>query len=144
MRLTKNIGVLLALGSVLYGIVGILMALAGSLPPELSFPIIGTALTILGILLAGLGLLDEIEQGRKDLIELIKQFFSSKNPYWQLGLVAVLAVLNFIVGPQEFSSALEVAAKLLLQLASIIGLTNALAKHSAIMVYKNRRLYAAE
>lgn len=144
MRLTKNLGVLLALGSVLYGIVGLLMKLAGSLPPELNYPIIATALTILGILLSGLGLLDEIEQGRKDLVDLIRQFFSAQNPYWQLLLVAVLATLNFVVGPAEFPSALEVAAKLLLQLASILGLTGALAKHSAIMVYKNRRLYAAE
>lgn len=117
----KLFGVLSTLAGIVFGILGVLMKAAENLPPALDLPIIGTILTIVGILAAGLGWLDEISSGRDGLIELVKKFFS-ENPYFNLLLTAVLAVArNIIDSGDMFPGGYGLAAQIILVLAGVFS-----------------------
>lgn len=117
----KLFGVLSTVAGIVFGILGVLMKAAENLPPALDQPIVGTILTILGILFAGLGWLDEISSGRDGLIDLVKKFFSD-NPYALLLLTAVLSVARLIVEKGDlFPSGYGYAAQILLVIAGVFS-----------------------
>lgn len=117
----KLFGVLATVAGIVFGILGVLMKAAENLPPALDAPIIGTILTILGILFAGLGWLDEISSGRDGLIDLVKRFFS-ENPYALLLLTAVLSVARLIVEKSGlFPGGLGYAAQIILVIAGVFS-----------------------
>lgn len=117
----KLFGVLATVAGIVFGILGVLLKAAENLPPELNFPIVGTILTILGILFAGLGWLDEISSGRDGLVDLVKKFFS-ENPYFNLLLTAVLSVARLIVEKGDlFPGGFGYAAQIILVLAGVFS-----------------------
>lgn len=117
----KLFGVLSTVAGIVFGILGVLMKAAENLPPALDQPIVGTILTILGILFAGLGWLDEISSGREGLVELIKKFFND-NPYALLLLTAVLSVARLLVERGElFPGGYSVAAQIILVIAGVFS-----------------------
>lgn len=102
------------------GIVGILMDATGNLPPELDLPIINTAVTIIGILIVGLGWQDELESGKSGLLDLIRNFFSS-DPFRNLGLTVLLVAANEIVRLGVFPPVFTIFAQILLAIAAVLG-----------------------
>lgn len=117
----KTLGIIAVAAGLIFGIIGVLIQAAGNLPPELNVPLVSTILTILGILFAGLGWLDEISAGRDGLIELVQKFFS-ENPYAMLGLTALLAVAKFVVEKVElFPSGYGLAAQIFLVIAGVFS-----------------------
>jgi len=108
--------------SFILGIVGILMEAAGNLPPALDIPALDTILTILGILLVGLGWMDQLEGGRESIIEKVKNFFT-KNPYRMLVLNALFAVANQIIDSGLFSGTIVIGAQVFLAIAAVFSFT---------------------
>lgn len=103
---------------VLLGIVGILLAATDNLPPELNLPWLNTAITVIGILIVGLGWQDELESGKAGIIDVIKKFFAA-DPFRQLGLTVVLIVARQIIDSGLFSSSLVLAAQIFLAIAAV-------------------------
>lgn len=105
------------------GIVGILMDATGNLPPALDLPIVNTAVTILGILIVGLGWQDDLQTGKSGLLDLIKNFFAG-DPFRNLGLTVLLVAANEIVQIGIFPTGLETGAQIFLAIAAVFGFSS--------------------
>lgn len=104
---------------VILGIVGILMQAVGNLPFEIP-PAVDTLLTVIGIIVLGLGWQDELDGGKSSIIDLVKKFFSS-NPFRMLGLNVLLALANNIIDSGLFSGGVVIAAHIFLAIAAVFG-----------------------
>lgn len=104
---------------VILGIVGILMQAVGNLPFEIP-PAVDTLLTVIGIIVLGLGWQDELDGGKSSIIDLVKKFFSS-NPFRMLGLNVLLALANNIIDSGLFSGGVVIAAQIFLAIAAVFG-----------------------
>lgn len=102
------------------GLVGILMEAAGNLPPELDIPFLDTAFAVIGIIVIGMGWMDELESGKASLIEIVKRFFQS-DPFRLLGLNILLAVASQVIDSGMFPSAYVLVAQIFLAIASVFG-----------------------
>src|SRR5574342_534506 len=118
---------------IILGVVGILMDATNNLPPELRVPIVGTVVTILGILIVGLGWQDELTGGKTSLIDVIKHFFDS-DPLRKLGLTVLLVAANEIVKLGVFPSGLILAAQIFLAIAAVFGFSAAYASYRAKLI----------
>lgn len=114
-------GIFLATVFVIFGIVGIILDAIGALPPELNVPVLQTVVTILAIVVAGLGFQDELESGKKTIVDLIKNFFTS-SPYRMLGLTVLLTVAKTIVDSSNFPRGFELAGQIFIAIATALGL----------------------
>ncbi len=135
-----TIGILLTSIELILGIVGILMKGFTFLPPALQLPSVQTLILLVGIILTGIGLNDELEGGTKGLIDLIKMFFTA-NPYRNLLLTAVLFIAKNVIALPDISTDLKTAAQLVLALAAVFGFSSAYATYKIemrIQLYKAR------
>src|SRR5574342_40210 len=118
---------------IILGIVGIIMEATNNLPPELNLPIIARIVTIIGILIVGLGWQDELTGGKTSLIDIIKHFFDS-DPLRKLGLTVLLIAANEIVKLGSFPVGLTLAAQIFLAIAAVFGFSAAYASYRAKLV----------
>lgn len=119
----SRIGILLTATMLILGIVGVLMSAANFLPPGLHLPIIQNIIMVLTLLITGLGWQDELEGGKKGLIDLITKFFA--DPYRKLLLTAVLFVAKDAVGLPGVPVGLQIGAQIFLAVAAVFGFGSA-------------------
>ena len=117
------------------GVVGILMAAAGNLPPELDVPILNTVITILGIALIGLGWMDELETGKTSIIDAVKKFFMN-DPYRKLALTLLLAVANEIVQIGGLPRGFTTGAQIFMAIAGVFNFGASYADYRAKLILK--------
>lgn len=118
------------------GVVGILMDAAGNFPIDV--PILNTVITILGILITGLGWLDELQDGKSNIIDLVKRFFSS-DPFRKLGLTVLLVIANEIVQQGIFPPGITLGAQIFLAIATVFGFTAGYASYRAKLILTRSR-----
>lgn len=135
-KLKMSTGNLLALGAILFGVVGMLLEVLKQLPPGIDFKFAPTLVAILGLIINGLGLQDAIEGGKREIWDTLLNFF--KNPYRHLALSAVLFALGQFVGIPGLDPTAQVIAKLILVIASVLKLEGGTAAARAFI--NTRRL----
>lgn len=114
----------LAIAGILFGVLGVLLQLGGMLPPEYNKPIVANLIVIIGLIAAGLGYQDDIDQGREGLIQLIFDFFMKSN-YRKLGLVALVSAVRSLLEYEGIPNGLELGLTIFLLLVQIFGLVPA-------------------
>src|SRR5574342_56118 len=123
---------------IILGVVGILMDATNNLPPELKIPVVGTVVTIIGILIVGLGWQDELTGGKTSLIDIIKHFFDNV-PLRKLGLTVLLVAANEMIKLGVFPVGLTLAAQIFLAIAAVLGYSSAYASYRAKLVMMRGR-----
>lgn len=130
--MNKLVGALLTF----FGALGLLLEAAKALPPEFHVGPFDSILAVIGILLLGLGYQDELEGGKKALLDLIKAFV--KRPFVGT-IVSVLvfalnAFLNDTSLPENIGQILTALSVLLV----VIGIHSV---HQAVKLAKLERRF---
>lgn len=134
----RSAGWLLAVGSIVYGIIGVALELLGNLPPGIDFDFRPALIAIVAIVIQTLGFADEIESGKKSILEKLALLF--KNPYRGLALAMLFVLLRGLVAIPTFDPTYAAVAKILLSLLAVLKLEGGAATLRALVTAKRAGL----
>ncbi|HEY4759327.1 MAG TPA: hypothetical protein VIH42_01975 [Thermoguttaceae bacterium] len=130
LNVKSRVGILIATLSIVLGVAGLLLDVAGRFPlplPDWFLPFT----TIFGLFLTYLGWNDDLAEGKKYLTDLLKNLISK--PYIYLAVTALAELARKVIAaPELFDPALTVVAQVVLTLLEVLGIGVAYIKYATI------------
>lgn len=117
-----------------FGTLGLLLEAAKALPPEFHVGPFDSIVTVIGILLLGLGYQDELEGGKKALLDLVKAFLAK--PFVGTVFSVVVFALNAFL---DNASLPENVGMILTALSVLLGVLGIRDVHQAVKLHKLER-----
>lgn len=117
-----------------FGILGLLLEAAKALPPEFHVGPFDSILTVLGILIMGLGYQDELEGGKKALVDLIAAFLAK--PFVGTVFSVVVFMLNAFLADPNLPDNVGMILTALSVLLGVLGIRDV---HQAVKLRKLER-----
>lgn len=117
-----------------FGTLGLLLEAAKALPPEFHVGPFDSIVTVIGILLLGLGYQDELEGGKKALLDLIKDFLAK--PFIGTVFSVIVFALNAFLNDPGLP---ENVGMILTALSVLLGVLGIRDVHQAVKLHKLER-----
>lgn len=117
-----------------FGVLGLLLEAAKALPPEFHVGPFDSIVTVIGILLLGLGYQDELDGGKKALLDLIKDFLAK--PFVGTVFSVVVFALNAFLNDASLP---ENVGLILTALSVLLGVAGIGHVHQAVQLKKLSR-----
>jgi len=133
----SKVGSLLATLFVVLGVVGFLLDAIGKLPDGFPLPDWAlSAITLLPLIIVGLGWQDELEGGKNGLLDLFQRFLS--DPYRKLGLVVLATAARGLLGIAGLPNEIALAVQGFLAILAALNFEGAKSQFAAVKALKLR------
>ncbi len=133
----SKVGSLLATLFVVLGVVGFLLDAIGKLPDGFPLPDWAlSALTLIPLIIVGLGWQDELEGGKNGLLDLFMRFLS--DPYRKLALVVLATAARGALGIANLPHEIGLAIQGFLAILSALNFEGAKAQVASIKSFRAR------